>query len=203
MIEAMGFRDSLAGKSVSCGVQPIPVTNQRTASIVVLTLIAFIVPVSSALGASAGDEYLPKLPDSGGSSLGGSSSGAGSSGGSTSGSSPASAATGTVAPQTDGSGPQARETHKPAKKGRKSNRQQALALASDPGGGGGGGDGSGSILLSPLVIAMIAAVVAAAVGMTLSRRKGDHEGAEGERRPKGGRTETPDGEIIAGPDQAT
>jgi hypothetical protein len=206
MIEAMGFRDSLAGKSVSCGVQPIPVTNQRTASIVVLTLIAFIVPVSSALGASAGDEYLPKLPDSGGSSLGAGSSGAGSAGGSTSGSSPASAGTGTVAPQTDGSGPQARETHKPAKKGHKSNRQQALALASDP--GGGGGDGSGSILLSPLVIAMIAAVVAAAVGMTLSRRKGDHEGAEGERRPKGGRMETdgprtPDGEIIAGPDQAT
>jgi hypothetical protein len=211
MIEAIGFRDSLAGKSVSCGVQAIPVTNQRTASIVALTLIAFIVLVSSALGASAGDEYLPQLPDSGGSSLGGGSSGAGSSdagssGGSTSGSSPAPAGTGTVAPQTDGSGPQARETHKPAKKGHKSNRQQALALASDP--GGGGGDGSGSILLSPLVIAMIAAVVAAAVGMTLSRRKGDHEGAEGERRPKGGRLEadgprTPDGEIIAGPDQAT
>ena len=167
----------------------------------VLTLIAVLVPVSSALGASAGDEYLPQLPDSGGSS-----SGAGSSGGSTSGSSRASAGTGTVAPQTDGGGPQARETHKPAKKGHKSNRQQALALASDP--GGGGGDGSGSILLSPLVIAMIAAVVAAAVGMTLSRRKGDYEGAEGERRPKGGRMETdgprtPDGEIIAGPDQAT
>ena len=171
-----------------------------------LTLIAFIVPVSSALGASAGDEYLPQLPDLGRQQLGRGSSAAGSSGGSTSGSSPASAGTGTVAPQTDGSGPQARETHKPAKKGHKSNRQQALALASDP--GGGGGDGSGSILLSPLVIAMIAAVVAAAVGMTLSRRKGDHEGAEGERRPKGGRMETdgprtPDGEIIAGPDQAT
>jgi hypothetical protein len=206
MMEAMGFRDSLAGKSVSCGVQLIPVTNQRTASIVALTLIAFIVPVSSALGASAGDEYLPQLPVSGGSSLGAASSAAGSSGGSTSGSSPASAGTGTVAPQTDGGDPQARETHKPAKKGHKSNRQQALALASDP--GGGGGDGSGSILLSPLVIAMIAAVVAAAVGMTLSRRKGDHEGAEGERRPRGGRMEadgprTPDGEIIAGPDQAT
>jgi hypothetical protein len=167
---------------------------------VALTLIAFIVPVSSALGASAGDEYLPQLPDSGGSSLG-----AGSAGGSTSGSSPASAGTGTVAPQTDGSGPQARETHKPAKKGHKSNRQQALALASDP--GGGGGDGSGSILLSPLVIAMIAAVVAAAVGMTLSRRAGDDAETESEGPPRG-RTETdgprtPDGEIIAGPDQAT
>ena len=109
-------------------------------------------------------------------------------------------------PKADDSSQQARETHKPAKKGERSNRHQAVTLASDP--GGGGGDGSGSILLSPLVIAMIAAVVAAAVGMTLSRRHGDHEGAEGERRPKGGRPETdgprtPDGEIIAGPDQAT
>jgi hypothetical protein len=173
---------------------------------VALTLIASLVLVSSALAASAGDEYLPKIPESGSSSSGSSSSGAGSSGGSTPGSSPASASTATVTPQADGSGPQARETQKPAKKGRKSNRQHVLALASDP--GGGGGDGSGSILLSPLVIAMIAAVVAAAVGMTLSRRQGDHEGAEGEHRPKGGRMETdgprtPDGEIIAGPDQAT
>jgi hypothetical protein len=170
---------------------------------VALTLIASLVLVSSALAAAAGDEYLPRIPDSGSSS-----SGSGGSGDSTPGLSPDSASTATVTPQADGSRPQPRETQKPAKKGHKSNRQPALALASDPGGGGGGGDGSGSILLSPLVIAMIAAVVAAAVGMTLSRRQGDHEGAEGERRPKGGRMEkdgprTPDGEIIAGPDQAT
>jgi hypothetical protein len=174
---------------------------------VALTLIASLVLVSSALAASAGDEYLPRIPDSGSSS-----SGSGNSGGSTPGLPPASVSTATVTPQADGSAPQPRKTQKPAKKGHKdhtghkANRKPALALASDP--GGGGGDGSGSILLSPLVIAMIAAVVAAAVGMTLSRRQGDHEGAEGERRPKGGRMEkdgprTPDGEIIAGPDQAT
>ena len=166
-----------------------------------LTLIASLVLVSSALATSAGDEYLPKIPDSGGSA------GAGSSGANASGSSPSSASTGTGTPQTDGSGQQARETHKSAKKGGKSNRQQGLTLASDPGGGGGGGDGSGSILLSPLVIAMIAAVVAAAVGMTLSRRGGDDAETEGEG-PPGSRLEadgprTPDGEIIAGPDQAT
>lgn len=166
-----------------------------------LTLIAFLVLVSSALGASAGDEYLPKVP-----SLAGSSSGAASSGATTSGSSHSSASTGTVSPQSDGSAQQAREAHKPAKKGDKSNRhQQAVTLAS--GSGGGGGDGSGSILLSPLVIAMIAAVVAAAVGMTLSRRAGDDAETESEGPPRG-RTETdgprtPDGEIIAGPDQAT
>jgi hypothetical protein len=46
------------------------------------------------------------------------------------------------------------------------------------------------------------------VGMTLSRRQGDDAGTEGEHLPKRGRLEadgprTPDGEIIAGPDQAT
>jgi hypothetical protein len=190
--------------------------NHRTTSTAALTLIAFLVLVSSALAAAAGDEYLPKIPNSGGSSSGAHSSGgnssgtggsgAGSSGGSTSVSSPTSASTGTVTSQSDGSDQQARETHKPAKKGDKSHRRQLLTLAS--GSGGGGGDGSGSILLSPLVLAMIAAVVAAAVGMTLSRRQGDDSGTEDERRPRRGRLEadgprTPDGEIIAGPDQAT
>jgi hypothetical protein len=178
---------------------------------VALTLIASLVFVSSALAAAAGDEYLPKVPNSGGSgsgahSSGGGSSGAGSLGGSTSGTSPTSASIGTGTSQSDESGQQARKTQRPAKKGDKSHRHQVLTLAS--GSGGGGGDGSGSILLSPLVLAMIAAVVAAAVGMTLSRRQGDDPGTEDERRPKRGRLEadgprTPDGEIIAGPDQAT
>ena len=165
-----------------------------------LTLIAFIVPAASAHAATAGDEYLPQLPSSGASA-----SSAGTSGGAGSGTT-TSESTGASTPEADDSSQQTREAHKPAKKGERSNRHQAVTLASDS--GGGGGHGSGSILLSPLVIAMIAAVVAAAVGMTLSRRQGDHEGAKGERRPKGGRLETdgprtPDGEIIAGPDQAT
>jgi hypothetical protein len=178
---------------------------------VALTLIASLVFVSSALAAAAGDEYLPKIPNSGGNgsgahSSGGGSSGADSSGDSTSDTSPTSTSIGTVTSQSDESDQQARETHKPAKKRDKPHRHQILTLAS--GSGGGGGDGSGSILLSPLALAMIAAVVAAAVGMTLSRRQGDDAGTEGERRPKRGRLEadgprTPDGEIIAGPDQAT
>lgn len=176
-----------------------------------LTLIASLVLVSSAFAAAAGDEYLPKVPNSDGSNLGahssgGSSSGSGNSDGSTSGTSTTPTSVGTVTSQSDESGQQTRETHKPAEKGDKSHRKQVLTLAS--GSGGGGGDGSGSILLSPLVLAMIAAVVAAAVGMTLSRRQGDDAGTEDERRPKRGRLEadgprTPDGEIIAGPDQAT
>jgi hypothetical protein len=180
------------------------VTNYRPASILALTLIASLALVSSALAASAGDEYLPKIPSSGAGSSGGGS-GDSTASGSTSGASPALGASGVAALEAQGNGEQPPKAHKHAKKGHKSDRHQSVALTSNP--GGGGGDGSGSILLNPLVIAMIAAVVAAAVGMTLSRRQGDDPGTERERRP-GGRLETdgprtPDGEIVAGPDQAT
>lgn len=175
-------------------------TNYRPASILALTLIASLAVVSSALAASAGDEYLPTIPSSGASGSGG-----GTSGGSTSGVSPTSKSAGVAALDAQGNGDHTPKAHKPVKKGGKSHREQSVALTSDQ--GGGGGDGSGSILLNPLVIGMIAAVVAAAIGMTLSRRHGHDAGTERERRP-GGRLETdgprtPDGEIVAGPDQAT
>jgi hypothetical protein len=81
-----------------------------------------------------------------------------------------------------------------------------VALTSDQ--NGTGGDGSGSILLSPLVLLMISAVIAAAVGMTLSRRRGVDSEKEGEHPQQGPGRETtgartPEGEIVAGPDQVT
>jgi hypothetical protein len=58
------------------------------------------------------------------------------------------------------------------------------------------------------VLLMIGAVIAAAVGMTLNRRRGDDSEGEGEHRRRGPQRETtgprtPEGEIIAGPDQVT
>jgi hypothetical protein len=85
--------------------------------------------------------------------------------------------------------------------------QKQNAIIPAAGSGGSGGDGSGSILLNPIVLLMIAILIAAAVGVTLWRRNteemdGDDAGAEpdpaGAPRRDGPRT--PDGEII-GPDQ--
>ena len=157
----------------------------------------------SALAAPAGDEYLPKVPQSGAQS--------------SSGGSPASAG-GTTTPTTTlpSGSPDAPSSTSPSKdskadrtdkKDDKSEQQIAPIGSSDSGDSGGG---SGSILFNPIVLLMIAAVIAAAVGMTLLRRQGDGESTEspqssrsgtdpGARREKGPRT--PDGEIVTGPDR--
>jgi hypothetical protein len=84
-------------------------------------------------------------------------------------------------------------------------KQNAVIPAA--GSGGSGGDGSGSILLNPIVLLMIAILIAAAVGVTLWRRNteemdGDDARAEPDpsSAPRRNGPRTPDGEII-GPDQ--
>lgn len=151
--------------------------------------------VPSALAAPAGDEYLPKVPQSGAQS-----SAAGSSG--------TAPATGTTTLPTGGTGPKAPSGEKESQdtdQGKKKSEVTPV-VSSDSGDSGGGS--SGSILFSPIVLLMVAAVIAAAVGMTLLRRKGDEDdpgrpgppGSEktGARRESGPRT--PDGEIVTGPD---
>ena len=69
MIEAKGFRHSLAGKSVPCAFIE-PSDELRAAWTWRSALTASLALASSAFGASAGEEYLPKLPSAGASSSG-------------------------------------------------------------------------------------------------------------------------------------
>jgi hypothetical protein len=192
------------------------VSNSTTNFGILATLAsaASLVLASPALAASAGEEYLPKLPTAGASSSGneygvdkpalrlGLSKAASRTGSDTL---PAATAESGQAE----SGQAARDAQQPTRtknKGKTSKRPEAVAITSDQ--NGSGGDGSGSILLSPLVLVMIGAVIAAALGMTLSRGRGDHSESEGGPSHQGPRQETsgprtPEGEIVAGPDQVT
>jgi hypothetical protein len=140
-----------------------------------------------ALAGPAGDEYLPKVPQAGGST-------------------PAHSASDgsgvTTLPQASGKSSQDTKDQDQGKK--KDDAANVAAPAGGSGPGGGGGDSSGSILLNPIVLLMIAAVIAAAVGMTLRRRQlSDGEGEPEPKRDPGARSpRTPDGEIIAGRDKA-
>ena len=180
-----------------------------------LALAASLALASPAFGASAGEEYLPKLPSAGASSVDniygvdkpalkvGLSSKASSRTGSDT-LPPAAAESGQA--ESGQASPDAQQPMKTKNDRKASKRPEAVALTS--GQNGSGGDGSGSILLSPLVLLMIGAVIAAAVGMTLSRNRRDDSEWEGERRRQGPRRETtgprtPEGEILAGPDQST
>ena len=173
-------------------------------SLATLALTASLALGSSAYAASAGDEYVPKVPGFGASSA--SSEYGIDSPRFKSRSSRASSRTENQTLPAAGSGEQIRQAQKPAKKRKASKRRVAATLASDQ--GGGGGNGSGSILLTPLVLLMIGAVIAAALGMTLSRRRGEDSEREGEQpQQEPGREttgpRTPEGEIIAGPDQVS
>jgi hypothetical protein len=153
----------------------------------------------SALAASAGDEYLPKVPQSGSHTPSG-------------GASSASTGTATTTLPTGGtSSSSASDEEKASSDGgskKDKSDQQITPIASSGSGGSGGSDGgdsSGSILLNPIVLLMIAAVIAVAIGMTLRRRsvdEGDSEppGAPGPARREAG-PRTPDGEIATGQDR--
>jgi len=172
---------------------------------IVAVLSLALAPLTQA--APAGDEYLPKVPQA----IAGGSDGSGGSGGSGgsrdfSGSRGASSSpTPTTAlPSGESAEPQGKKAGKKASK--RSKKQEVPVPVS--GSGGSGGDSSDSILLNPIVLLMIAAVIAAAVGMTLWRRHAE-EGNDGDapeevsRGAEAGSPRTPDGEIVAGPDQAS
>lgn len=166
-----------------------------------------------ALAAPAGDEYLPKIPQSGAHSSGGSAGGSeggttdtttvpggGTSSGSSSGSS--SGAKQSTANQGD-------ERDKKDKKDQKDKSQQVTPVGSTGSGDSDDGDSSGSILLNPIVLLMVAGVIAAAVAMTLRRRNVDEDepesaGSTPSESDRGARSgpRTPDGEIVAGGDKA-
>jgi hypothetical protein len=151
-----------------------------------------------ALAAPAGDEYLPKVPQSGAHSSG-------------SGGSSASAGTATTTLPTGGtSSPTTSDAKNSGSDGsdknRKDNTEQITPIGSSGSGGSGGGDSSGSIIFNPIVLLMIAAVIAVAVGMTLRRRsvdEGDPEspGGPGPSARREASPTTPDGEIVTGPDR--
>jgi hypothetical protein len=187
-------------------------TNGGTLAAIALGLTVSLTLASSAYASSAGDEYLPDVPSAGASSSGDpygvdkSALDFGSSG--------ASSRSGSHSLQAASGGQQAGDEQQPVNgkrqqerkaKGTASKRAESAVLTSDQ--DGTGGDGSGSILLSPLVLLMIGAVIAAAVGMTLNRNRRDDSEGEGDQRRQGSRGEstgprTPEGEITAGPDQA-
>jgi hypothetical protein len=145
-----------------------------------------------ALAGPAGDEYLPEVPQAGGSA---SAHSAGDGSGQT-----------TLPQSTTGESSNNPSDTKDKDKKKDDAVNQAVP-AGGSGSGGGGDDSSGSILLNPIVLLMIAAVIAAAVGMTLRRRQlSDGEGEPESQRnpgaPGAGSPRTPDGEIVAGRDKA-
>jgi hypothetical protein len=147
-----------------------------------------------ALAAPAGDEYLPKVPGSGAHS-------------SASGSSDSAGTPTTTLPTGGTSSPSSSDTDKSKSDdtGKKDEQKIAPVGSADSGGSDGGGD-SGSLLFNPIVLLVIAAVVAVAVGMTLRRRRVDEADSEspgttGRAGDRGASPRTPDGEIATGPDR--
>jgi hypothetical protein len=145
-----------------------------------------------ALGAPAGDEYLPKVPKASG-SAGTRDQGSGASATSDDGSTDtqtqaAAPAGGGGSGGGDGKQPNTNANPVPAP------ISSAPASSSD--------DSSDSTLLNPVVILLVAGVIIAAVGMTLRRRNADGEGGQEEapsgRAEPGKAPPTPDGEIVTG-----
>jgi hypothetical protein len=150
----------------------------------------------SALAASAGDEYLPKVPQSGSHSPSAAASSA----------SPGTATTTLPTGETSSPPPSDGKKASSDSGGKKDKSdQQITPISSSGSGGSGGGDSSGSILFNPIVLLMIAAVIAVAIGMTLRRRSVDEGDSESPGPPGPARREagprTPDGEIATGQDR--
>jgi hypothetical protein len=184
-------------RSIFAPAPPLMIVRNTVPGLCAAAMISLVL-APFALAGPAGDEYLPKIPQSGAHSA------SGSSASSTEGTIGTTGTT-TLPETTSGSGSEGKSKDKG--KGKKSKDTANLALPASSGtGGSGGDDSSGSILLNPIVLLVIAAVIAAVVGMTLRRRQigGD---AEPESKtdpgsPSAGSPRTPDGEIVANRDQA-
>jgi hypothetical protein len=179
-------------------------TDPRRIAAICTVAIASLAFAASALGQSAGDEYLPKVPESGSQShaKGGSSDSTSGSGETPTTTLPSGGSSSESTNAGSGGNGQAEKDKKKDKEG----KEQRLAPVGSAGGGGGGGDSSDSLLLNPIVLLVIAAVIAVAVGMTLRHRRGDEGDPDTPETKAGARREgtpkTPGGEIAAGPDSS-
>jgi hypothetical protein len=166
--------------------------------------VVTLLPTSSALGAPSGEEYLPTVPKAAGKEVvANPEQGAGASvleptiGGASS--SSASEGSGVSSGSSGSSGEATKQQKQPPGEKRKRQPTEAPivpASAED--------DSSGSTLFNPIILLVIAGVGAAAVGMTLRRRQVEEPAGRGEAvadETKGPRP-TPDGEIVAGGDEA-
>src|SRR5262245_6501747 len=160
-----------------------------------------------ALAAPAGDEYLPKVPQSGAHSSGGTSSGSGAVGTTTL------PTGGTSSPSVSGSSTSSGSgggKTKPESKPAQDAAPKLAPLGSASSGASGDGDSSDSILFNPIVLLVIAAVIAAAIGMTLRRRRPDEAAPDSDGKPakrhepgvaRHTGPRTPEGEIVTGRDR--
>jgi hypothetical protein len=160
--------------------------------------VVTLLPTSSAPATPSGDEYLPKVPKAAGKEVvANPEQGAGASvlEPTIRGASSSSASEGS----SGSSGEAAKQENQPAAEKRKRQPTQAPivpASADD--------ESSGSTLFNPIILLVIAGVVAAAVGMTLRRRHGEEPADRGQAvaAEAKGPHPTPDGEIVAGGDEA-
>jgi hypothetical protein len=166
--------------------------------------IALLSP-SLAAGAPSGDEYLPKVPKAAGKEVVANpeqKEGASVLEPAIRGSEPTdtteetSGSSGSSGSSEPAASPQ--KTKKSADKEEKRESAQASILPSSD-----DDDSSGSVLFNPIILLVIAGVVAATVGMILRRRQ-DERSERAEREGDGARGPhpTPDGEIVAGGDEA-
>jgi hypothetical protein len=170
----------------------------RTRYALCLAVAGSLALAASAYAGPAGQEYLPKLPDAGGSQ-----SGSGSGGGATQSSAAApSAATGEP---TDGASEEGGTGKERSRDKGAQGASATPAVATEPASDDDGSSG----LLNPVVLLIVAGVIIAAVGMTLRHRAAGIE----DTATDGGRSArdrgeapsarpTPDGEIVAGGDQS-
>jgi hypothetical protein len=164
--------------------------------------IALLSPTLAA-AAPSGDEYLPKVPKAAGKEVvANPNQGEGASvleptirGSEPTDTSDTSETSGSSVPAAS-----PKKTKKPADKKEKREPAHATILPSSSGDDGSSG---GSTLFNPIILLVMAAVVAAAVAMILRRRQDEGSGRH-ERESDGARGPhpTPDGEIVAGGDEA-
>src|SRR3954471_10732299 len=173
------------------------------ATAVLLGAAICAVLAAPALGAPAGDEYLPKVPKASGNSSPQNQNPGSSAGSSSSGTGTTDTTETQAAVPAAGGGDSGKGNGKQPKSSAGANAPAPIAGAP----ASSTDDSSGSTLLSPIVILLIAGVLIAAVGMTLRRRNADGSDEAdpvGSDPPGRGKTPpTPDGEIIAGGDKAS
>ena len=149
-----------------------------------------LILAAPALGAPAGDEYLPQAPSASGD-------GGGGGGGGGEGDTGSSASGQDAAAVSSGSGTAAGEGKDPTGPGSGSGDSVPVVEASSP-----EQESSGVLdtLLDPIVLLLVAGVLLVAVGMTLHRRHGENPDQDPDHgvRERAKVPPTPDGEIVAG-----